>query len=99
MGVMPTRGAQPLGFKKIQALLQDQLVQLKIGHNLLQPLVLTLKRLQFRKLGLAHAPELLAPGVIGCIADTHRAAGRAPSDPPERWTSISRKSRRQSSSE
>ncbi len=46
------------------------------GHNLLQALVLLLERLQLRKLRPHHATELLAPGVVARVTDSHGPAGR-----------------------
>ena len=39
----------------------------QVGHGLLQPPVLPLKRLQLRKLGPAHTAVLLAPPIVGRI--------------------------------
>ena len=51
----------------IQALLQDQLVQLKVRNDLLQPLVLFAQCLHLRQLRPAKPAKLLAPVVIGLV--------------------------------
>jgi hypothetical protein len=59
---------------ELEALLEDQLVQLQIGNDLCQALVL--ERLHLRELRPGHATELRAPRVVGRIADPGGPAGR-----------------------
>ena len=54
----------------IQALLQDQLVELQISDNLLEPFVLFLQPLQFFELLYAHSTVLLLPPVLDLFSHT-----------------------------
>lgn len=58
------------GFRKIEALFQDKLVEFEIGDDLIQPLVLFLERLQFRELLPPHTTGLFAPVIVRRF--THR---------------------------
>lgn len=64
------------GFKKNPALLEDQLVQLKLCHDLLRPAVLLLQSPKLRQLRFAHTTESLAPVLVGRVADTDTLARR-----------------------
>jgi len=62
--------------KKIKALFQEQLVQLKFGDNLIQLNVFLLNFFHLAQSGLTHTAVLFAPRVVGRIAHVGCSASR-----------------------
>lgn len=60
----------------VQAFLQNQLIQFKLGDALLQPRVLLPEAAQLRKLRPRHSAEEPEPVVAGRIAEAYRAERR-----------------------
>ena len=72
---------------KSLGLLQDQLFASKIGHDIFSAAGSLAGAPTAQQAKPPILPGSLAPCLAGCIADSQRAAGRAPS--PARWSSIS----------
>ena len=76
-GSRPDATHQPSGLRLeiIEALFQDQLVQLQIHNDLFKTLIFLLQRFHLRELRPTEPPELLAPIVIGFVRNPSLATG------------------------